>query len=333
MIMTKFQTVNFRKILSAVATVSLLVLTACSTRNGPPASVHYDQAPNPFHVVRKGESLSLIAKRYHLNKNELVRMNGLKPPYRIVVGQRLMIGAPAVAASGNPLDDSEAPALEPTTKSDSRIVQLQPLPGVPTSTAPVGAAAPTAVSGATQPLQVAATLPAAQASSPMGNEDNYQDGGMVDDSMLSSPQDAEEMQEPEKKGVVPVGAPPEASGSYVWPVRGKIVKDFAKGGKTQNDGLNISAPKGTPVVAVNNGVVAHAGNQLKGFGNVILVKHDKGLMTVYAHLDEVLVKRGDVVSAGQKIGTVGKSGTVKEPQLHFEIRKGTTPVDPKKHLS
>lgn len=79
-------------------------------------------------------------------------------------------------------------------------------------------------------------------------------------------------------------------------------------------------------------MVAHAGNQLKGFGNVILVKHDKGLMTVYAHLDEVLVKRGDVVSAGQKIGTVGKSGTVKEPQLHFEIRKGTTPVDPKKHL-
>lgn len=329
---------KLRHIISLTACVSLVVLAGCS-RNGPPASVHYDQASSPFHIVRKGESLSLIAKRYRINKNKLVHMNGLQPPYRIVVGQRILIGAPAMAES-EMTDNSESSAVEPASEGDVKVAPLQPLPGTPVSTAPVGVSTgPVAVTptppgmneepgaavapGMLTPsmMATAVPIPAPQESTLIDDDDMTDDG-------------AQPAQEAEKKNPIPMAPPPPSAGSFLWPVKGKVVKDFSKAsGKAQNDGLNISAPKGTPVIAVNNGVVAHAGNQLRGFGNVVLIKHDKGLMTVYAHLDEMLVKKGDVVNAGQKIGAVGKSGTVKEPQLHFEIRKGTTPVDPKKHLS
>lgn len=208
------------------AAVSLMLLTGCSTRNGPPAEVHYAQASSPYHVVRKGESLSLIAKKYNLNKNDLVRMNGLQPPYRIVVGQRILIGAPAMGASGG-LDDSEAPALEPgekmDSKKDSRVVQLQPLPGIPASTAPVGVAPPVPATPAL------AALPAPQPVSTV--EEDYQDGDMESEGGPQSPQGIDEREETGKKGAVPVGPPPTSSGSYLWPVRERLLRILPKVGK------------------------------------------------------------------------------------------------------
>jgi murein DD-endopeptidase MepM/ murein hydrolase activator NlpD len=86
------------------------------------------------------------------------------------------------------------------------------------------------------------------------------------------------------------------------------------------------------VVAVDSGVVTYAGNELRGFGNLILIKHDDGWITAYAHTDELLVKRGDEVKKGQTIAKVGATGNVREPQLHFEMRRGKTPVDPLRQL-
>ena len=120
---------------------------------------------------------------------------------------------------------------------------------------------------------------------------------------------------------------------FARPVLGNIISDFGpkKNGLT-NDGINIGAPLGADVLAADNGVVAYAGNELKGMGNLLIIQHAGGWMTVYAHLDGFVVKRGDKVNVGQKIGMVGQTGKVSEPQLHFEIRKGSKAYDPKKQM-
>ncbi len=114
-----------------------------------------------------------------------------------------------------------------------------------------------------------------------------------------------------------------------WPVQGPILSGFGpKGQGLSNDGVNIGAPKGSPVVAAANGVVVYAGNEMKGFGNLVLIRHEGGWVTAYAHLDRMLVTKDSIVAQGDEIGTVGKTGNVGSPQLHFETRFGGKPVDP-----
>jgi murein DD-endopeptidase MepM/ murein hydrolase activator NlpD len=116
-------------------------------------------------------------------------------------------------------------------------------------------------------------------------------------------------------------------------VRGRVVSDFGpKEGGLHNDGLNLAAPRGSFVRAAENGVVAYAGNELAGFGNLLLVKHADGWTTAYAHNEALLVRRGELVKRGQPIARIGSTGNVAEPQLHFEIRRGKTPVNPRDHL-
>ncbi len=119
------------------------------------------------------------------------------------------------------------------------------------------------------------------------------------------------------------------NGKFLWPVNGKIVSPFGpKDGGLHNDGINIAAPLGTPIHAADNGVVVYAGNELRGFGNLLLVRHADGWVSAYAHCDALLVKRGDNVKRGQVIARVGQSGNVTAPQLHFELRRGAEAVDP-----
>jgi murein DD-endopeptidase MepM/ murein hydrolase activator NlpD len=129
----------------------------------------------------------------------------------------------------------------------------------------------------------------------------------------------------------------EAGGSvpgFRWPVRGRVIAGFGpKPNGLQNDGINLAVPEGTPVKAADDGVVAYAGNELKGYGNLVLVRHSNGFVTAYAHASEIMVKRGDSVKRGQVIAKSGQTGSVTSPQLHFEIRKGATPVDPSQYLN
>jgi murein DD-endopeptidase MepM/ murein hydrolase activator NlpD len=131
-------------------------------------------------------------------------------------------------------------------------------------------------------------------------------------------------------------SPPRVGGKgFLWPVQGKVLASYGPGpGGTHNDGINIAAPEGTPVLAADDGEVAYAGNELRGFGWLVLLKHPKsGYTTAYAHNAALLVKRGDRVRRGQPIARVGATGTVGEPQLHFEIRRGTRALDPMEYLA
>jgi murein DD-endopeptidase MepM/ murein hydrolase activator NlpD len=142
---------------------------------------------------------------------------------------------------------------------------------------------------------------------------------------------------PETPVTSEVSSSSEATGGlpkFRWPANGRVITAF---GPTtngqQNDGINIAVPENTPVKAAEDGTVAYAGNELKGYGNLVLVRHSNGYVTAYAHAKELLVKRGDQVKRGQVIARSGQSGNVNAPQLHFEIRKGASPVDPSKFLN
>lgn len=129
-------------------------------------------------------------------------------------------------------------------------------------------------------------------------------------------------------------APASTSVSFAWPVNGPVIDNFgttSTGGK--NDGINIATPMDAPIHAAAAGTVIYAGDELKGYGNLVLIKHVDDFTTAYAHADRLVVQKGDFVSKGQVIGYTGKTGDVSSPQLHFEIRSGITPVNPRAYLS
>lgn len=122
--------------------------------------------------------------------------------------------------------------------------------------------------------------------------------------------------------------------SFAWPVSGRVISDFgstADGGK--NDGINIATAMDAPIHAAASGTVTYAGDELRNYGNLVLVKHQGGFTTAYAHADRLVVSRGDFVAKGQVIGYSGQTGDVNAPQLHFEIREQTTPVNPRTYLT
>ena len=263
-----------------------------------------------FYVVAKGDNLTVIAKRTGVPFGTLARMNNLASPYVLQVGQKLILPAAAAAttvASAAPAPASAGrapavaalppvPAAAPPTPSITS-VPLPPPPGAAPAAAPqVVAVSPNAPAAVIPPVAAPISTPTPVATLPPA----------------------------------PLPAPPAQSGhGFIWPLKGEVVLEYGTTGHGQhNDGINIAAPRGTAVVAAESGVVAYAGNELRGFGNLLLIKHEGGWMTAYAHNDALLVKRGDVVKRGQKIAKVGDSGGVSEPQLHFEVRQGTRAVDP-----
>ncbi|SLN77200.1 peptidoglycan DD-metalloendopeptidase family protein [Oceanibacterium hippocampi] len=268
------------------------------------------------HVVRPGETLYAISRVYGVELRELAALNGLAEPYRLAAGNRLSVPAPAgqiqpiapaaparevqvASLSGMPggTDVAELPA------PDGGAVSREPVPG------PALAALPTAagMSSTTDPVPLPVVKPVAQA--PAKALRAPADPAVIE-AALRSP-------------------PPLSARRFAWPVQGKVISRYgAKKNGLHNDGINISADAGTPILAAENGVVAYSGNEIRGFGNMLLIRHADGYTTAYAHAGELLVNRGDRVTRGQVIGRVGATGSVSRPQLHFEVRKGVTAVDP-----
>jgi murein DD-endopeptidase MepM/ murein hydrolase activator NlpD len=138
---------------------------------------------------------------------------------------------------------------------------------------------------------------------------------------------------PVRQTVLDVALPAREGAGFAWPLQGAVLSTFGpKPGGLHNDGINIKARSGDPIRAAEAGVVVYAGNGLKSYGNLVLVRHAGGWVTAYAHADRILVGRGDTVKKGDVIAWAGQTGGVPEPQLHFEIRKGTAAVDPLKYL-
>ncbi len=246
------------------------------------------------HRVAQGETVYGISRRYGVDMSALVRLNGIVPPYTIRIDQALRIPAPI---------ESEDTAVA---------VAVPAQPVLPPSPAPAGASAGRVEVEAEElgaPAATAAPAAVAPAAAP-------------------PPQPATPV-----ASIVPEPAP-RASSRFLWPVDGKIVSSFGpKKGGLHNDGINIAALRGAPVRATENGIVAYAGNELRGFGNLLLIKHADGWTSAYAHNEELLVRRDDQVRRGQIIAKVGSTGSVTSPQLHFELREGARAVDPTKLLS
>jgi murein DD-endopeptidase MepM/ murein hydrolase activator NlpD len=310
------------------------------------------------HRVQKGETIYTVARQYGIDNNALVRTNNLPPPYRLEPGQVLNIPGNAAQPMPATIEASTSPAASSTsniapaaipTDPVRRGVESAPLaaPGR-TSAAPVAApeAPPAQVASANgAPLTpilpgsaktlsepraaepVKPVAPVAAAPEPIKIPARPASPVIEASASSSAPTAGRNLVAPD------VGSPSRDGRSFQWPLRGQIVSEFgAKAGGLHNDGINIAATQGAAVRASEAGVVVYAGNEVRGFGNLLLIRHADGWMTAYAHVDEMLVKRDEQVRRGQTIAKVGRTGNVTTPQLHFEIRRGTRSVNPREFL-
>jgi murein DD-endopeptidase MepM/ murein hydrolase activator NlpD len=317
-------------------------------------------------TVAQGDTLEAIARRYNVPVHAVMQANNMTPPAFIQPGQRLVIprtnsqysaapaSPPATRLAANPGYTHTGPAagnnvhvVQPgeTLYSLARRYHKQPMliaqanhvgldhkvkigdrviiPGAG-PIAPVAAIKP---APAPQQQRVAEVKP--KPVKPQGSP------GIAPPTAHTVTPTVDPTAEPVAPH--PPAAQPEATGSapsFRWPVRGRVSEGFGprpSGG--QNDGINVAVPQGTPIKAAEDGVVAYAGSELKGYGNLVLIRHSNGFVTAYAHASELSVKKGEQIKRGQVIGKAGATGNVTAPQLHFEVRKGATPVDPIPYLS
>ena len=292
----------------------------------------YDVAPGrrlalpavPQHTVEPGETLYSISRLYGVDTSTLARSNQLAPPYAVSAGQVLTLPAPVQGAGRR----GPAPVIQATAPSGWALAAppggtppaLAPRPAIepPRAAAPAPVVAkPFAPPLPEPPRAVERPSPPPVAASP-------------------APPAAQSAPREELAALPPPPLPPppkQGEARFLWPVHGRILATYGTGANgTHNDGINIAASAGTPVLAADAGVVAYAGNELRGYGNLLLVKHSGGWMTAYAHNSALLVKRGDRVKRGQEIARIGATGAVGEPQLHFEIRHGARALDPDDYL-
>lgn len=244
--------------------------------------------------VQSGDSLYNIARKHDVRVADLQRANGITNPRQLKPGITLR-----VPGSGD---------------NSSRTIAAAP-PVTPHASAEPEA--PRAIPSTTLPTVINSEKRVASLNT----------GGMSD-AATSPPPDA-------AKPVQTVAITPSQIGTNTlrWPSKGKVLSGFGqRADGTHNDGINIAVPKGTEVHAAADGEVAYAGSELKGYGNLILLRHDNGWVTAYAHADQLLVKRGDKIRRGDVIAKAGASGQVDQPQLHFELRQGSKPVDPLPYL-
>lgn len=281
-------------------------------------------------TVAPGDTLYSLAQMYGTTVDALARENNLSVPYALSVGQKLKVpvekesgAVQTVAVPADANTTTRVELSEITVAAGDTLYSLSRRYSVPVNDLAVmnNLSAPFALSVG-QKLKVPDL-----SSAPVRSVATTK----VDSATVPVAKPKEKISSDPTQKLPIIGA--RSSSKFSWPVRGRVLSAYgAKGDGLFNDGINIAAARGTTVGAAENGVVAYAGNEVKGMGNLIIIQHSGGWMTVYAHLDSMTVRRGNKVSVGQKIGTVGETGKVDEPQLHFEIRKGTKAYNPSTYL-
>lgn len=289
--------------------------------------------PKPAEVtVRPGDSLFTIGRSYQVSEAELARTNGLSPPYNLQAGQRLRL--PFAGRRGETVvaRGPQAAPEPPVTRYASPPVYSAP-------PAPMGAPPYNNQPAYNSPVQAQPLGPA-----PSGGQTQMAGAeamrvpppGTKPRVPAQAVRPIPASTQPTVVPVVPRTAPaPSGKGtpSFAWPLRGEMLSGFGpKEGGLHNDGINIAAPSGTPVLASAPGTVVYAGNELKGYGTLVLIRHSNDWFSAYAHLDQAIVDKDMVVEAGQTVGTVGTSGGVRPAQLHFELRHRKDSLDPMKYL-
>ncbi len=310
-------------------------------------------------IVGTSDTLDILAKRYNVSSAAILQANGYKGPRTLSPGQQLVI-PPRQAVAAAPAPAVARPVSKPVAAAGSSvhvvnrgdtlmsIARRNQVPVAELARAnhldrsaklslgmklTVPAAKSASAAPAPQPVAAAPAQPAAAVAAPATRMASA--GGPPQSARLASATTNVAEEKPIAEAA-PV-KPSEATGAlptFRWPVRGKVITSYgAKTNGKSNDGINLAVPEGTPVKAAEDGVVAYSGNELKGYGNLVLVRHSNGYVTAYAHASELMVKRGDTIKRGQIIAKSGQSGEVGSPQLHFEIRKGSSPVDPLQFLN
>ena len=318
---------NRKHFLLSLVLITSLGMVGCGSSGRSPApvlnlGVRSDSTTGSIRVTA-GDTLWRISKRYRLSLRDIIDLNGIKPPYALALGQRLRLPPPV----------------------DYRVRSGDTLTGIANMFG-VGVSKLVKVNGLHAPYKIGLGQKLSIPSSVVRKHKKVvlkkitpqkkvlqKDASRKIASLKSpprvSPLARKEMRK--VKRVTTLSTPTRKD--FVWPVRGSVVSAYGpKKGGLYNDGINIAAPRGTPVSASSSGVVAYVGNDLKNYGNLVLIRHDGGIMTAYAHLASVRIKKGMTVRKGQTIGSVGATGAVSASQIHFEIRKGSGTRDPMQYL-
>jgi murein DD-endopeptidase MepM/ murein hydrolase activator NlpD len=313
-------------------------------------------------IVGTSDTLDGLAKRYNVSAAAILQANGYKGPRALSPGQQLIIpkqtavaaAAPALApAASKPVAAVAGPSSVHVVNRGDTLISIARRNNVPVgelarannldqtaklslgmkltvpgskSAAAAPVAQPVAVAAAPAQPVAAVAAPATRMAAAGGPPQSARLASATTNVVEEKPVvEAASVKSSEATGALP---------TFRWPVRGKVITSYgAKTNGKSNDGINLAVPEGTPVKAAEDGVVAYSGNELKGYGNLVLVRHSNGYVTAYAHASELMVKRGDTIKRGQIIAKSGQSGEVGSPQLHFEIRKGSSPVDPLQFLN
>lgn len=278
-----------------------LMLSACVEQKQAPIELNGDkfygfdgatlsQPGMSIYVVKSGDSLSVLAKRYRTSVNNIALANQLNPPYLIKIGQKLQI-----PTKNSPLNKAQSLA-----KLDNNTYEAVPVAPISSSTV----APPKKV----EKIIIIKKEQQVKAPAPKTNVS------------------------PSPVAIFPSTAV-KSDTQFFWPLKGPLLLHFGPGkGGYFNDGINISAPENTPILAAADGQVVYAGNELRGYGNLLIIRHKNSWMTAYAHQKDMIVKKGDAVKRGQTIGHVGTTGNVTVPQLHFGIRNGKDALNPEEYL-
>lgn len=279
-----------------------------------------------------------MSRRYGVPVKDIISENKLSPPYVLLVGAKVTLPKPSVyvVQRGDTLSSiSQSQGVE--VKDLASLNNLQPPYGVwagqslalpskahPGNSAPAGPELSSPAGSSQQVADVPAPAPELQPQ-PQPEPQSSQSVPPPPSTTSSLP--------PPLTSKAPAALPQRAGSLFSWPVQGRIIAEYGPSENgTRNDGINIAVSAGAAVRAAENGVVAYAGNELKGFGNLLLIKHSGGWMTAYAHNEALDVQKGQAVKKGQIIAKAGQTGNVDKPQLHFEIRKGSGAVNPMDYL-
>jgi murein DD-endopeptidase MepM/ murein hydrolase activator NlpD len=305
------------------------------------------RAENGEVQVEPGMTLYAIAQANNVSVRALAEANGLSAPYAVRTGQVLrMPGSQTLAAQSK----RSTPAPGGAAAGSHQVAAGDTLYGIGRKYG-VSAGAIASANGlsadATLSLGQTLKIPAggttrmAAAPAPGKNAATVQEAPAVAPDAAPASEAAPAVREKDQSQIAAteagtdnaVATDPSLPG-FRWPVRGKVISAYgAKPNGLRNEGINIAVPEGTSVRAADGGVVAYAGNELKGYGNLVLIRHEGGWVTAYAHNKELFVKRGDAVKRGDVIAKAGQTGSVSSPQVHFEIRKGATAMDPMRFLN